>query len=326
LFWIGVIIQPNPNRLIGMANNRNEPSMDDLSVFLTVCQARGFRAAATQLGMSPSNVSETISRLEAQMGVPLLNRTTRSVTPTEIGQGLAERIGPLFGEAQAALCDAISSKDHVRGLLKLNVPGAVTVDILPPIVDRFLIAHPEVRVEIVVDDRLVDITASGCDAGIRYGEHLAQDMIAVPIGPAMQSVGYAAAPGYLRERGTPQHPRDVMDHDCIRLRFSSGAVVPWEFDRDGEVVKLDPLARATIDVEAAPMSIALARAGRGIIGTFGNWLEPYLASGELVPVLQAWWPVFEGPRLYFSSRFMAKPLRAFVDMLPPPVIPAQAGT
>ena len=310
-----VIIPEKPNGVIAVANNRTQPSLDDLSVFLAVCQARGFRAAAAQLGTSPSSVSETISRLEAQLGVPLLTRTTRSVTPTGVGKALAERITPLLGETRAALFDAVSSTQRVRGLLKLNVPGAVTLDILPALIDRFLVKHPEVRVELVVDDRLVDINAGGCDAGIRYGEHLAQDMIAVPIGPAIQEIACAASPAYLREHGLPEHPRDVMRHDCIWLQFSSGALVPWEFMRDGETLAIDPPKRAIIDVDAPLLAIELARNGRGIIRTFRNWLDPYLTTGDLLPVLPEWWDTFEGPRLYFSSRFMAAPLRAFVDML-----------
>lgn len=298
-----------------MANNKNQPSLDDLSVFLAVCQMRGFRTAAAQLGLSPANVSETISRLEAQLGLPLLTRTTRSVTPTEAGQKLAERISPLLNETHAALYDAASSQQHVRGLLRLNVPGAVTIDILPALVDRFLVVHPEVRVEIVVDDRFVDINAGGCDAGIRYGEHLAQDMIAVPIGPAMQQLAFAAAPSYLSEHGVPDHPRDIMAHHCIRFRFSSGAMVQWEFERNGEALTIDPPARAIIDVDDVPLAIELARSGRGIICTFRNWLDPHLKSGELQAVLPNWWQQFEGPRLYFSSRFMPAPLRAFVDLI-----------
>jgi DNA-binding transcriptional LysR family regulator len=314
-FGSAVIIPKEPNGAIAVANNRTQPSLDDLAVFLAVCQTRGFRAAAAQLGMSPSKVSETISRLEAQLDLPLLTRTTRSVTPTEVGQALADRITPLLGETRAALFDAASSTQRVRGLLKLNVPGAVTLDILPALIERFLVRHPEVRVELVVDDRLVDINAGGCDAGIRYGEHLAQDMIAMPIGPATQQAACAASPAYLRERGMPEHPRDVMQHDGIWLRFSSGALVPWEFMRDGQTVTIDPPKRAIIDVDAPSLAIELARNGRGIIRTFRNWLDPYLASGELLPVLPEWWETFEGPRLYFSSRFMAAPLRAFVDML-----------
>lgn len=295
--------------------NNGDPSLDDLAVFLAVCEAAGFRAAAKRLGLSASNVSDTIARVEVQLGVPLITRTTRSVMPTEAGRELANRIAPLLAETRAALHDVASSRKEVRGLLKLNVNGAVMVDILPPLIDRFLVAHPHVRVELVVEDRLVDAIAAGCVGGIRYGEHLAQDMIAVPIGPRFQQLAFAAAPSYLSERGSPAHPTDVLQHECIRMRFTSGALTPWEFERDGEVLTIDPSSRLIITVTAVAGAIELARAGRGIIGTFRNWLDPYLLSGELVPVLKDWWPQFEGPRLYFPSRFMSAPLRAFVDLI-----------
>lgn len=161
------------------------------------------------------------------------------------------------------------------------------VDILPPLIDRFLVRHPAVRVEIVVEDRLVDAIADGCVAGIRYGEHLAQDMIAVPIGPRYQQLALAASASYLSARGSPSHPREVLNHECIRMRFTSGVLTAWDFER----------------------------AGHGLICTFKNWLDPHLESGELVPVLMDWWRRFDGPRLYFPSRFMPAPLRAFVDLV-----------
>jgi DNA-binding transcriptional LysR family regulator len=296
-------------------DKHRDPSLDDLSVFLAVCEAAGFRAAAKRLGLSASRVSDTITRIEAQLGVPLLTRNTRSVMPTEAGRALAARIAPLLTETRAALHDVASSGQEVRGLLKLNVAGAVMVDILPPLIDRFLIRHPAVRVEIVVSDRFVDAIAEGCSAGIRYGESLAQDMIAVPIGPRSQQAALVASPAYLAERGTPAHPHELVGHDCIRMRFASGALTPWEFEREGETVTVDPPGRLTVSVEGAPAAINFARAGRGLIFTFRNWLDPYLDSGELVPVLADWWPKFEGPMLYFPSRFMPAPLRAFVDLV-----------
>lgn len=295
--------------------NSREPSLDDLVVFLAVCEAAGFRAAAKRLGLSPSNVSDTISRLEVQLKTPLLTRTTRSVIPTEAGLALATRVAPLLNEARAALNDITSVGQPLRGLLKLNVTGAVMVDILPPLIERFLTTHPAVRVEIVVEDRLVDAIADGCVAGIRYGEHLAQDMIAVPIGPPTQQLALAASPSYLQARGCPSHPRDLLDHECIRLRFSSGALTPWDFERADELLKLDPPSRLILGVDAAAAAIDLACAGLGLIATFRNWLDPRFESGELVPVMKDWWLEFEGPRLYFPSRFMPPALRAFVDLV-----------
>jgi DNA-binding transcriptional LysR family regulator len=298
-----------------MTINRPLSSLDDLTVFLAVVHSGGFRRAATQLGSSPSSVSERISRLEAELGVPLLLRTTRSVMPTEAGRALAERLQPLWAETAAAVEAAVSSAHQVRGLLKLNVPGAVMVDILPPLIDRFLTRHPEVQVEIMVDDQLVDVTAAGCAAGIRYGEYLAQDMIAVPIGPAHQQAALAAAPEYLARHGVPQRPEDILRHACIRMRFSSGALTEWSFCKGAETVTLDPPARLVVATSAAAAGIGHAVAGQGLLLTFRNWLEPHFAQGTLVPVLPEWWPRFDGPQLYFSSRFMPASLRAFVDLI-----------
>jgi DNA-binding transcriptional LysR family regulator len=298
-----------------MTNNYPFPPLNDLTVFLAVSRGRGFRTAARWLGLSPSTVSETISRLEERLGVPLLVRTTRSVQLTEAGRALAERLEPVMSEARAALDDAASSQDTIRGRLKLNVPGAVMVDILPPLIDGFLATHPHVTIEVMVDDRFVDIVAAGCDAGIRYGEHLAQDMIAVPIGPARQWEALAASPDYLSSRGTPMHPRDLLEHDCICMRFASGALTEWEFEKTGETVMVDPPARLIIATTGAAAAIQLAVAGRGLIQTFRNWLDPHFQRGVLVPVLSDWWPVFNGPRLYFSGRFTPAPLRAFIDFI-----------
>ncbi|WP_127902748.1 LysR family transcriptional regulator [Solirhodobacter olei] len=307
-----------------MPNTAGQPSLDDLSVFLAVAEAGGFRAAARRLGLSASTVSETVSRLERQVGVPLLSRTTRSVRLTETGRELAGRLAPLLTGAQAALDAAASSGEAVRGLLKLNVPGAVMVDILPPLIDGFLTAHPGVRMEVQVDDRLIDVTAADCDAGIRYGEHLAQDMIAVPIGPRRQRSALVAAPAYLARRGLPRHPGDLLEHDCLRVRFASGALAAWELSKDGEVLVVDPPARVVVGAAAPHAVIDLAVAGQGIVGIFHNWVAPHLESGALVPVLKDWWSDFEGPRLYFSSRFMPPPLRAFVDYIAGPG--AERGT
>lgn len=301
--------------LIAMANNDNTPSHDDLAIFLDICDSGGFRATAKRRGLSPSYVSEKISHLERQLGMPLLTRTTRSVTPTDAGRVLAQRLRPLYIEARSAIQDAASSHRDVRGLLRLNVTGAVMTDILPPIVDRFLTQNPGVRIEFVVEDRLVDAVAAGCDAGIRYGEHLAQDMIAIPIGPRVQRAALAASPGYLQRSGRPTQPADLLDHQCVRLRFSSGAFVDWEFEREGKSVTVDPVARIIVGVDAVSAAIDFVLHGHGLVYTFENWLQPYFATGELEPVLSEWWTSFEGPRLYFSQRAAPAPLRAFADFV-----------
>lgn len=289
--------------------------MDNLSVFLAVCEENSFRTAARKLGLSPSTVSEKVSTLEASLGLPLLIRTTRSVMPTEAGQALAKRVAPLFTEMRAALNDVASSRQFVRGVLKLNVTGAVMTDILPPLLDRFLTRHPQVRVELMVDDRLTDATAAGCDAGIRYGEHLAKDMIAIPVGPRVQRLALAAAPSYVATHDPVTHPSDLLHHECIRLKYSSGALIPWEFERQGENIRVNPDGRLIINVNGVFAAIDLAQSGKGIIATFENWLQPHFATGELQPLLKEWWQEFEGPWLYFSSRFMSAPLRAFVDFM-----------
>lgn len=295
--------------------NSEHLALDDLAVFLTVVRSGGFRAAAKQLNRAPSTISETISRLERETGTPLLIRSTRSVRTTDAGGRLAERLAPLLQDVRHSLEEVRESGDTVRGPLRLNVPKAVMLDILPPLLERFLQRCPDVAPEIIVEDRFVDAIAAGCHAGIRYGEALEPDMISVPIGPARQYSALAASPAYLESRGAPQHPTDVMEHDCLLHRFSSGALIPWEFERGPDLVELVPPARLTLSAAAAETLIGHAVSGLGLIHTFGNWLEPHFEAGRLVPLLRDWWQEFEGPRLYFYQRKMPPTLRAFIDFL-----------
>lgn len=292
----------------------------DLNAFIAVARAGGFRDGARRSGASPSALSEAVRRLETQLGVRLLNRTTRSVTPTEAGQRLLERLSPALSEVEAAIDVVNQFRDRPTGTLRLNVPVVVARLILPAIVPPFLAAYPDIKLEVIAEDSFVDVLAAGCDAGIRYGERLEQDMIAVPIGPRTQCFAAAASPAYLAARGQPQHPRDLLGHACLRGQFTSGAMTTWEFERDGEIVRVDPSGPLLVSVGGATdLAIDAAAAGTGIILLFEEWLRPHFARGTLMPVLQDWWQAFPGPFLYYPGRrLVPAPLRAFVDFIKSP--------
>ncbi|KQM48349.1 LysR family transcriptional regulator [Sphingomonas sp. Leaf208] len=289
----------------------------DLSAFVTVARAGGFRDGARTSGGSASGLSEAVRRLEARLGVRLLNRTTRSVAPTEAGARLLDRLGPALAEVEAALDVVNGYRDLPAGPLRLNVPVSAARLVLPAIVPAFLAAYPDIRLEVIAEDSFVDMLAAGCDAGIRYDERLELDMIAIPIGPREQRFATAASPDYLARRGTPVHPRDLLDHACIRGQFSSRSMMPWEFERDGEIVKVEPGGPLIVRVGAATdLAVDAALAGTGIIHLFEDWLRPHLDSGALVPVLEPWWQRFSGPFLYYSGRrYLPAPLRAFIDFV-----------
>jgi DNA-binding transcriptional LysR family regulator len=289
----------------------------DLNAFVAVARAKGFRDAARGSGSSASALSEAVRRLEAQLGVRLLNRTTRSVAPTEAGARLLDQLEPALAEVDAALDVVNRFRDKPAGTLKLNVPISAARLVLPAIVPAFLAAYPEIRLEILADDSFVDVLVAGCDAGIRYGERLEQDMIAVPIGPRVQCFATAAAPGYLDRRGRPKHPRDLLAHDCLNSRFTSRAVPPWEFERNGEIVRVEPKGPLLVSAGGATdLAVDAAIAGTGIISLFEDWLRPHLDSGALEPVLKPWWQSFPGPFLYYPGRrLVPAPLRAFIDFI-----------
>lgn len=292
-------------------------NLSDLSAFVAVAQAGGFRDAARVTGASASHLSEAVRRLEGRLGVRLLNRTTRSVAPTEAGTRVLERLIPAIAEMEAALDVVNAFRDRPTGTLRLNVPSSVAHGVLPPIIEPFLKEYPDIRLEVVVEDSFVDVLAAGCDAGIRYDERLEQDMIAVPIGPRVQRFATAAAPSYLALRGRPEHPRDLLDHSCLRGQFAGGAIPIWEFERGGEILRIDPTGPLMVRPgAAAEMLVSAAIAGLGVIRLFEERLRPALDEGALVPVLEDWWQSFSGPFLYFPSRrLVPAPLRAFVDFI-----------
>ena len=285
-----------------------KPDLSDLTAFVTVARARGFRDGARLSGASASSLSEAIRRLESQLGVRLLNRTTRSVAATEAGQRLLERLAPALSDIEDAIDVVNRFRDRPAGTLRLNVPT-----IVPP----FLAAYPDITLDIIADESFVDLLQTGCDAGIRYDERLEQDMIAVPIGPRTQRFATAAAPAYLDRAGRPQHPTDLLRHACLRGRFASGAMLAWEYERGGETIRVEPTGPLVVRLgTATDLAVDAAIAGTGIVQIFEDWLRPHLQSGALEPVLEDWWPSFSGPFLYYPGRrHLPAPLRAFVDFI-----------
>ena len=291
--------------------------LGDLAAFVAVARSGGFREAARASNASASSLSEAVSRLEARLGLRLLNRTTRSVAMTEAGARLLDRLGPALSEVDAALDVINHFRDRPAGTLRLNVPASAARLVLPRIVPPFLAAYPDIRLEVIAEESFVDLLSAGCDAGIRYDERLEQDMIAVPIGPRMQRFATAASPAYLKRHLRPEHPRDLLAHPCLRMRFPSGAMPAWEFERDGEGVKIDPTGPLVVSAGgASDLAVDAAIAGSGIVCLFEDWLRPHLDRGALEPVLEPWWPRFPGPFLYYPGRrYLPAPLRAFVDFI-----------
>jgi DNA-binding transcriptional LysR family regulator len=294
-----------------------KPNLADLNAFVTVATAGGFREGARLSGGSASMLSEAVRRLETQLGVRLLHRTTRSVAPTEAGKGLLERLRPALAEVEGALDVVNRFRERPAGTLRLNVPMSASRLVLPAVVPPFLAAYPDIRLEVLTDESFVDVLAAGCDAGIRYDERLEQDMIAVPIGPRVQRFATAASPAYLDLHGRPQHPRDLLAHACLRGRFASGNMPAWEFEKDGETVRVEPTGPLVVRMGgASDLAVDAAVAGCGIVALFEDWIRPQLDSGALEAVLEPWWPSFSGPFLYYPGRrLVPAPLRAFIDFV-----------
>lgn len=291
--------------------------LSDLTAFVTVAREGGFRSAARTSGTSASRLGDAIRRLEARLGVRLLNRTTRSVTLTEAGTRLLERLAPALDDVQSALDVVNDFRDRPAGRLRLNVPVMAARLVLPHVVPPFVAKYPDITLDVTAEERFVDIVAEGYDAGIRFEKRLQQDMVAIPIGPRRQHIAAAASPAYLARRGRPTHPRDLLEHDCLRGRFMNGPPHPWEFVRRGETFRVEPKGPLTFTLNTATdLAVHAAIAGSGIVYLLESWLRPYFDRGELEPVLEAWWPSFPGAFLYYPGRkHLPVPLRTFVDFI-----------
>jgi DNA-binding transcriptional LysR family regulator len=282
----------------------------DLECFAAVARARSFRRAARELRISVSGLSQRLRDLEERLGVRLLNRTTRSVAPTEAGVLLLGRIAPALRELADGVAAVRAFGTAPSGRLRINAPAPAVDLVLRPMVPAFLERFPDIVLEIVVEPGLVDIVAQGFDAGIRYEEHLAQDMIAVSLGPPERYV-VVAAPALLARTGVPREPHDLLGRPCLSVVFPGGAVLPWEFEKDGRVLRLAPPARLT--ATHTGLLLAAAEAGLGFLMTFEGHVRPAVDAGRLVTLLDDWCPTFPGPFLYYPSRRHPPPaLAAFI--------------
>ena len=287
-------------------------SLAALSVFATVAARRSFRAAARDLELSPSAVSHAVSALEARLGTRLLARTTRSVAPTEAGQALLAQLAPALGEIDAALLRAAESGARPSGLVRITVPRSAIEPLFLPRAAAFAAAYPEITLELHGDDGLIDIVAEGYDAGLRFGESLDADMVAVRFGPAKQRMIVVAAPALLAARGTPRHPRDLVDYPCIALRFSGGRLYRWELEKDGETIEVAITGPLILNDNRLVLEAAAAGIGLGFV--LEHTALDALATGAIVSVLDDWCPPFPGFFLYYPSRRQMRPaLRAFID-------------
>jgi DNA-binding transcriptional LysR family regulator len=287
-----------------------DPDLRDLEVFVAIARTRNFRRAALESRVSVSSLSQRLREMEERLGVRLMNRTTRSVALTEAGEVLLARVGPAIRDVGEALDQIRGLRDVPSGRLRINAPPPAIDLVLAPIVAPFLQRYPQVDLEIIAESAFIDIVAEGFDAGVRYGEHLAQDMIAVSLGEP-QRYAVVASRDYVAQRGRPKQPKDLIEHDCIRTRFGSGAMLDWEFEKAGRVVKVSPPAKLIATYLGLAMRAVLD--GVGFWATFEGYVREAVTSGALVSVLDDWCPPFPGPFLYFPSRRQPPPaLAAFV--------------
>ena len=289
------------------------PELAEMNAFVTVAERRSFASAAVQLGISRPRLSETIRELEGRLGVRLLNRTTRSVAPTAAGERLLAQIRPLLADFDAVLDSINAFRDKPTGLLRLTVPPPVASFMLAPLLSRFLDEYPAIDLEISVDGALTDIVAGRFDAGMRAGDRVERDMIAVRIGEEIRSV-VVAAPEYLARHKRPTTPRDLGAHNCIRFRFPSGVIVPWQFEKKGRQVEVAVEGRLTVN--DPELAVRAALDGVGVLYTALGYAAPEINAGRLVPLLEDWQTPAAAIFLYYPGRRQVPvPLQAFIEFL-----------
>lgn len=275
-------------------------NFNDLLAFRAVATDRSFTRAAARLGVSTSAVSHALRSLEERIGIRLLNRTTRSVVPTEAGERLLTTVSSLFDGVEAELASLGDLRDRPAGNIRITTSAHAARTILEPALLPLLAAHPELKVELSADAGFVDIVAERFDAGVRLGETVAQDMVAVPIGPDMRMAA-AASPTYFERRSPPETPHDLNDHNCINLRFPTyGGLYAWEFEKDGRALNVRVDGQLTVNDTALALQAAVD--GLGIAYITDDQVLPLIAEGRLIRVLKEWCPSFPGYHLYYPSR------------------------
>lgn len=288
-------------------------SLTDLRALALIASHRSFRKAADELGLSASTLSHLMKALEARLGVRLLNRTTRSVSPTAAGERLLARLTPVLREFAQAVEEVNEYRELPSGTLKINASDQAARVLMESVLPKFLACFPQMSVDLVTEGRLVDIVANGFDAGIRLGESVPQDMIAVPIGPDFRFIT-VASPDYLSSHPSPSTPDDLLRHECICIRMPSGKPYRWEFEKHGQSLVIDPKGRLTLDSPEIMAEAALS--GLGIAYVPERVVARSLADGRLVKVLEDWCPLIQGLFLYYPGhRHIPSGLQAFIEVL-----------
>ena len=291
----------------------NRPSLADLTAFAAVVTHRSFRRAADALELSPSALSHMMRTLEARLGVRLLHRTTRSVWPTEAGELLVGRLAPLLAGLDEALADVAAFRERPGGTLRINAAEPAARLLMRSVVPEFLRRHPAVSLDLATEGRLVDIVAEGFDAGVRLGEAVPQDMMAVRFGGEIRFV-VVASPAYLAGRTTPESPEDLRQHACLRIRLPSGKPYRWEFARGGREFAVD--VPGTLTLDHPELILEAAAAGFGVAYVTDRSARPLIERGRLVTLLDDWTPPIPGLFLYYPGRrHVPTALRAFIEVV-----------
>ena len=278
---------------------------DQLAMFALVARERSFTRAAAQLGMSQPALSRSMRQLEERLGVRLLARTTRSVSPTEAGEQLLQVIAPRFEEIDAELAQLNAFRDKPAGRLRITAGEHAALTVMQPVLGKLLPQHPDLNIEVIVDYGLTDIVAEGFDAGIRMGEQVAKDMIALRVGPDLR-MAVVGSPAYFQRHPKPKSPHDLTQHNCITIRLPThGGVFAWEFEKKGQELKVRVEGQLVFNNIALRLGAALE--GLGLAYMPEDLVRPHVQAGALVHVLQDWCPSFPGYHLYYPSRRQSSP-------------------